>query len=416
MRSINILLISEEQQPAQEQPAFEFPGDDLTSSIEFLNSLAAENPSILETNEFKEVMNTSNLLQKELEPAKENGGEGGKGEGGSGEGGSGDGGSGEGGSGEGKGKGNDEKPGSAKGKQAKSDNPLAGLSFFAEGEEQQSSFDDVTVDSVPDLAKELGVDTTQKGWIVQLASKISKPSSEFEEKFNELNESIEALPVELKSAIRLNVAGKDWKSAIDMGSQIDLSKNFSELTPNEKVKIHNYYFPDDSISEAEDLSSKQNQKAIKAAEARFIADKAVKDAKVESAKREAEIATQKYTASIDNSINELKKNFPAFKQKEIKNLEEIAKSGKIYSLFFDKDGNMLPEGIQRLAFAIDGKKILDIATGLAGNKGKSEAKAEILQTVPKDTKQAAQEKSLTDAEKEVANLVGSLQVTNPLTY
>ncbi len=300
--------------------------------------------------------------------------------------------------------------------------PLSGLPFFKEdGEEVKFDLKTLTPENFHEYAKSLGVEPTGDTWvgdaIQKAAEQIAQPLSKFEQQYKELSESILELPKEIQTAVQLHIDGKDWRSALGNGASIDLNKEFSDLTADEKIKVHNYYFPEDIIKTGEAIDSNENKKSIRAAEAQYKADKNIAIANQAKQIADKETRGKNFSTSVDKSIAELKREYPDFKASDLKAAEELIKRGGIYDFFFNKDGSVKPDAAKKLVFAQHGENILKVATSIAKNKGKSEGKSEVLAVVPgvdKNNNQGGTE--LTDVEKGVKKLLGDSMTSSNLTY
>lgn len=416
MKLLNIVLISEEGTSASDAPVFETPAIDISGQVNVLNQLAREVPGLAETDDFKALAELSDKVKAEVEGSTKKpaatqagasahesgegseGGEGGEGDGGEGDGSEGDGSEGD-------------------------DSPLGELPFFGSKKTvavKPEELKGLTVETLPDFAKKIGVDVSKDGWVGEAIAKLSTPqqsaSDEFKQKYEALVESVNALPKELQTAVSLAIEEKDWRTAVDFASSIDLSKPFDKLSIDDKVKVHNYFFPEDKIDVA-NAEDKANQKAIKAAEAKYKAEQFVLEQTTEKRKKDASEKTNKFVQSADTSVATLKKEYPNFIESDIKAIEDIIKVKGIQSVFFDKNGNLLPDAAKKIAFALNGDRILQVAVSMSENKGKNKGKAAVLSTVEEPTKQQRNKgKTLTDEERGLEKLVKDSNVFNTLTY
>lgn len=308
-------------------------------------------------------------------------------------------------------------PSSKKSVDKSKNNELGSLAFFGDSTEEQVNFDEVTVDKLPEVAKSIGVDTTKKGWIKDFASKvIPQEGLQFKDKYEGLVESINALPKELAVAVGAAIEGKDWKSLVNSSQAVNYEKSFSDMSADEKIKVHNYYFPDDALQPGADITDKVTSKMMKAAEVKFSAEKSLAEQQAALRTQQASEKETKFKSSIDSSIAALKQEFPSFRKKDLDAAEEIAKTTGIHSLFFNKDGTMKPDGMKRLVFALNGQDILRVAMSLAESKGASKGKAEVLQSVPATEIPPAGANPLTDIEAELKKFNQSADVYGNLTY
>jgi hypothetical protein len=300
--------------------------------------------------------------------------------------------------------------------------PLSSLPFFKDdGVAESFDLKTLTPENFHEYAAKLGVDPTQEGWVGDTLSKIASqtaPQTEFEKQYNDLSASILALPKEVQSIVNLALEGKDWKPAVQGAATLDLTKDFGGLSADEKIKIHNYYFPEDIIKSGEDITSKENSKALRSAEAQYKADKVLFETKEANVIQERKASQQNFLSSVDASMAELKKAYPDFKEKDLKAAEETVKKGGIYNEFFDKNGNLKSDGFKKLIFAQHGENILKVATSIAKNQGKNQGKNEVLsveQGVDKNKNQGATE--LTNVEKNMNKLVHESSMSgSQLTY
>lgn len=403
MKRLNIILIAEEE-PNNQSTVFEAVPQDLDSQVNIINQMLRENPSMAEDAQVKQLIQSSEQIKefevkagivKDEPPAA----------------------------------GTEEPPVVEDKKPAPTKSPLSTLPFFKEDgvdapQVTPEEIQKLTPETFHELATKLGVDVSKEGWVGETVSKLSTPTpssgqSDFEKQYNELAESITALPKEVATIVNLAIAGKDWRSGIGNAAAVDLSKDFNNLTATEKIKIHNYYFPEDAIKEDGDITDKQNAKSVKAAEAKYNADKFVAQEQATKAVNDKKERDTKFKSSVSTAVAELKKEYPDFREKDLKEAEEIAMKGGIYHEFFDKDGNLKPDGLKKLIFAKHGANILKVATAIAENKGKNKGKAEVLDIEPgvdKSPKGGGTE--LTNMEKGVNKIVKESFIAqgNGLTY
>lgn len=397
MKRLNIIIIADEGE--QNSVVDPYAGADIEGGVALLNSMINENPSLAEDKGIQELLKTSELVKQEdikagiIKPDGEQVSS------------------------------EDNNADENKADESeKEKSPLSSLPFFKDdGTESQVDLKALTPENFHEFASKLGVDTTKDGWvglaIEKAAEQKVQPLTQFEKQYNELVESINVLPKEVQTVVQLAIDGKDWKSAISGAASLDLSKDFNSLSADEKIKIHNYYFPEDSIQQGEDVTKKDVSKSLKAAEAKYSSDKYVASANEVKLKNEKAESQRKFLTSVDTSISELKKEYPDFKERDLKAAEEIVKKGGIYNQFFDTSGNLTKDGFKKLIFALHGESILKVATSIAENKGRSKGKNEVLsveQGVDKNKNNGANE--LTNVEKSVNKLVGASMVGQNLTY
>lgn len=399
MKRLNIIFIANEDTLNLEslQPV------DVTDQVNLLNSMLAENPTLVEDPGIKQLLQTSALLEDEEK--KTTGGSATQTQ---------------------DGQEGSQTPDSKAASQTTptEKSPLSSLPFFKDEDGSSQSFDlkKLTPENFHEFAKSLGVEPAGDTWvgdaIQKAAEQISPAQSKFEQEYNALKESIEGLPKEVHTIVNLALEGKNWKDAIGNASALDLTKDFSTLSADEKIKIHNYYFPEDIIKSGEDITKPENAKALRSAQAQYNADKVVVETKTAKAIADKQASDRAYMQSIDASIAELKKEYPDFKEKDLKAAEEIVKKGGIYNQFFTRDGNLTKDGFKKLIFALHGENILKVATSIAKNQGKNEGKSQVLAVEPGVDKSKSQGVTeLTDVEKTVSKLVSDSSLTGKgLTY
>lgn len=303
-------------------------------------------------------------------------------------------------------------------------NPLESLPFFGGKGATQTDFKGAKPEQLSDVATKLGFDTKQEGWFENFVNDFATSKQEvakaatIKTEFEQLTQSINALPKEVQEILRAVAEGKDWKTSLGGATSLDFSKDFSKLPDADKVAIHNYFFPDDKIEAGADVSDKTIAKSIKAAQSKFDAEKSLYSNQKDAERIRIDNSNKAWVDSINTSKSDFLTKFPQFKQDQVAEIEDVIKTKGIASLFVDKQGQLTKEGFERIAFAMTGADVLKAAVALAKNKGFSEGKAEVLQTTQTDGNKGGggQSQVLTDEEKAAMKLLAESQVSTSLTY
>lgn len=355
MKRINLIFVSNNEEPIAQE--------DVESSVSFLQSAMQDFPGLKSDEELvkviasvesqQEPIQQQQAQQQQQQQAAENGG-----------------------AADGGGKEKQDENGGA------GDASLNQIPFFSENSDQLEKVDESTLKS---FAESIGI-KTDGNWAKELASKaITSKDTEtklqqISNEYDTVKQSIASLPKEIQMAISAVAEGKDWRTVIGSAQQIDYSADYEKLPNEKKIAIHNYYFPEDKLDATADLSEKSIAKSMKAAQAAYSADKYKFDEVQKKAQDDNKAKREAFVQSIDASIQNVKQQYPNFNKTKLAEAEEIIRVKGIGSIFFDENGNLTKEGAERVLFALHGKDILNVAVAVAKNRGKSDGKAEVLQT------------------------------------
>jgi len=211
-----------------------------------------------------------------------------------------------------------------------------------------------------------------------------------------LEADLQALPYELKIQIDAWSKGENPLDVVKNITRLDFGVDFS----NQKVEtLVQHYLPEeydelikefnnDSITEEE--LDKQIALLGRTTKRFFDKDKqAVKDQRDDYANRIVE-QQKLFKNSALVSVENFSKAYPDFSKTEINKIRSTLVEGKLESIFFNPDGTYTEKAAEFVAFALNGKKILEDMENKGVRKGTSQASLDIVDKSPKSIKKRSQ--------------------------
>ena len=206
----------------------------------------------------------------------------------------------------------------------------------------------------------------------------AQKKSDLEKQLEGIQEAFDNMPEPLYNAMEAWSMGNDFQEAYNSStvSKIDFKKDFNS---QDLYTVVDHYFPNQFEKEdLEDVSDPTVKRAIDLAERQYKIDKDNNRhmrAKQEQQERER---VESFKKSVDSSVENLKKTFPAFSDSHFKQIEKVLKSGDIDSLFFNNDSTYKADAAEKIAFMLYGKDELLRVRNLTAKKSKSETLEEVV--------------------------------------
>jgi chaperonin cofactor prefoldin len=220
----------------------------------------------------------------------------------------------------------------------------------------------------------------------EINTKVSE-LSKVKEQYDNIAASISALPEELYTAIVKFEAGEDnWRESITNKPKFDLKADVSSI---KKEDLINAYFPGE-ISEEEFEAADPNsddynsyaERLVKTkyevAKQKFETEKSSKQGEAQRVMEQSKVKREKYEGSVKSSISALQNKFPEIDPNTVKAVESTLLKNGVGSLFYDKEGNLLPDAASNYVMAQYGYDLMGQYKKLAEQKARTEANTEIL--------------------------------------
>lgn len=252
-------------------------------------------------------------------------------------------------------------------------------------EKEKATLDIESFDELPKVLKQkYGQDIKDvKGMtkFFETADKWRSDSQNLEKITKEKDNAIavfENLPADLLEDVKAHYRGEDYREAREKTPKLDFSK------PAEKQdlkKLVNAYFPGEFKEEDFDSDEKSKELAIaeKASIKQYNTDKATREQRATQEIEKAATRTKAYKASVNSSVEALKKDFPDMTADVISDIKETLSSGSLVSIFFNNDGTAKPNSAKMLALAQHGEYFIGQLMEIARRQGESEANEEVVE-------------------------------------
>lgn len=202
--------------------------------------------------------------------------------------------------------------------------------------------------------------------------KQAQTSAENQSKFDELKNVFTELPGALQGAIQDHSNAIDWR--VGLAKQLNgpaFDKSFENNNPTDLVK---YYFPqeykdimdkyqdpeNDEYTEEEMKTSLSPLKTL--TKTSFTNDKMKYDSDRATLIREADESTQKFKASLDASVQNVFSQYPDVDSKSVEQAKGLLGGNLLSGLFYDKDGNLLPDAIEKIMYVQQGRDMVKNAS------------------------------------------------------
>jgi len=281
------------------------------------------------------------------------------------------------------------------------------------------------------IKNKLNIDLNTVEGLQKLANNIgswrndSQQTAELSQQVNGYEELFTKMPQELVSAVNAWRQGRSYQEVLySQSPEIDYNKSFDS---HDQLVMLNKYFPGAYTAEMlVDKENEQIQKALgaslKAAQNQFARDKEAIDEKRVAIEQDVERSNKDLTASVDHSVNHFKQTFPAASSSAEKTVKKILSSGDLRGLFFDANGNFLPDAAVRVFMAKFGQKEVESLVSNAKVKAANSATQKTVKQVMKDQPAPGSQQNKTpdgeqsDTVKSVAKMVSGLTATSPYDY
>jgi hypothetical protein len=242
----------------------------------------------------------------------------------------------------------------------------------------------------------------------------SQSGAENSKQLEELNEGLQNLPSEIKSAIQAFANAEDYKSAFNSASsKVNYDDDFKN---QDKEGIVSHYFKeeiaeikeslDDGDIDDDDYEDKV-ELLYKSARKLFESDKKMVVNRRAEIMREQEDSEKNFKGSVVSSVEKLKQQFPNFSKKDLQKVRQRLVDEDIESLFYNKDGTYKEEAAEMMAFSMFGKQVMESLLGRAKKDGISKANETIVKRGNKKPRQGqTQRKQSTEALDSISHLQG----------
>lgn len=242
----------------------------------------------------------------------------------------------------------------------------------------------------------------------------SQEGAENSRQLEELNEGLQNLPSEIKSAIQAFANAEDYKQAFNSSaSSIDYNKDFKDQEQEQVVKA---YFNEElkEIKESledgdidEDDYDSKIELLYKSARKLFESDKKMVVDRRADIMREQEETEKNFKTSVVSSVEKLKQQFPNFSKRDLQKVRQRLVDEDIDSLFYNKDGTYKAEAAEMLAFSMFGKQVMESLLSQAEKKGMTKANESIVQRGNKKPRKGqTQRKQSAEALDSISHLQG----------
>lgn len=222
----------------------------------------------------------------------------------------------------------------------------------------------------------------------------AQEASELKKHQEAMENDLADLPYEIKMMINNWADGKDYMEPVLNMKRLDFDNDFH----NQDIEgLVEHYLPkeydellfdldNEKIDEEEFL--KQVRLLSKATKKDFDRDKqALKTERDEYAQRSEE-KHRNFKKSAIVSVEALSKAYPNFSKSELSRVRTTLVEGTLEDIFYNTDGTYKPEAAEFIAFALNGKKILESVKGKAKREGETEANLKNVDTSPKTLKKS----------------------------
>jgi len=202
----------------------------------------------------------------------------------------------------------------------------------------------------------------------------------------------ENMPAQLYEAVDQFLKGGDWKAPITSKPNLDFTKTLDNQS--EKSLVENYMpnqFTDEDWSDYKgddvDLNLKRAMDiAINTAKSNFEKDRNEIESLQTTRLNEARENEKKLNASVDNSIEYLRKNIEGINDNYVKQLKGNLNVAKLTEMFFNKDGSFKEDAALKMVMAEDGYSMMNQYKTLAERQAETKERQQILVRTPESPK------------------------------
>ncbi|HKZ39096.1 MAG TPA: hypothetical protein VJ184_15645 [Chryseolinea sp.] len=230
-----------------------------------------------------------------------------------------------------------------------------------------------------DLSKETGYGTLVNS--ISTFRKQAQEGANVKGKFDELVNIFENLPTPIKNAIHAHSKAEDWRSSI--ANQLNAPDFDVDYDRNKQEILVKYYFPDDYKEIMDDEEDEDKEKSLrpfeKLAKIQFEKDKREYEKERDTIIKEAAEREKKAAASLGISVQSTFSKYPGIEASAVDKAKSILTGNSLGGLFFDKDGNYLPEAVERVIYIQSGEDMVKNAMKNGLKAGRLEATEDVLE-------------------------------------
>lgn len=221
-------------------------------------------------------------------------------------------------------------------------------------------------------------------WRVQ-----AQDGAETKKQLDALSDDIKSLPPDLRESLSRWADGEDYTSPFTQGQRLDFGSDFEQQDVESLVE---HYLPEEynkllksfnneSIDEDE-LDDKMDLLARTTKQLFTQEKKALVDGRVQYEKTQADLQKKVKSSALD-SVEDLSKSFPNFSKAQLDKVRNYLVEGKVDSIFYNSDGTYTLKAAEMVANSLFGDKMRQTIEKLASRKGMSEANQVIVDSSPK---------------------------------
>lgn len=246
----------------------------------------------------------------------------------------------------------------------------------------------------------------------------AQEGSEAKNQLDSLINDIQSMPPDLRTAIQMWSNGEDHTSVFTQGLRLDFASDFESQDIESLVE---HYLPEqyselinqlekEKISEEDfddkiELLARSTKKMFNGERDDLIQKRADY-----TKQQEQKISAVKQSAN--SSVDKLSKDYPNFSKSELARVKSYLVEGKFESLIYNSDGTYKDDAAENIANMMFGKKMRETIEKLAMRRGESRANQRIVESSAKSVgKKKSSNASKTSAPNEVQHL-GSVVVDN----
>lgn len=263
--------------------------------------------------------------------------------------------------------------------------------FVTKKQPGRKSLDNVTAENYNELlAQELNIEVTDDESAKKLVGSIRKFRADSTKLNKVLNENEQfkqfyaGLPKKLLVGLTAYAKGEDYDAALSSYKpSIEFSKQFSELSDDEKTSVLNHYYPNIE-TQGKKLDDPDLQKLLPNLERLYSAEKKSYDISVANETAKAKQFNTDFASAVKASADAFAAEYSeVFTKSTITSLTRQLENGKWKDSLFDSKGLPKPDAIKRLAYLIYGEDyVQQVKAGNSATK-KSEKTAETIKNQPK---------------------------------
>ncbi len=222
-----------------------------------------------------------------------------------------------------------------------------------------------------------------------------------------------SLPADIKAAIDAVSNGRDHVAAFNSASNsLDFNRDFDS---QDKSKVVKHYFAEE-ISKLEKKRDKGDIDDVDfddkvdllygSAKRLFSQEKELFNKRRADLIKQEEDKQKSYKSSIISSVNSLMEKYPRFNKTDAQRIRQRLSDGNLDSIFFNKDGTLKKNAAEKLAYAEFGERVIQELQESAEKRGESKANEKVVMRGNKkvDVKKAQVQKQQRKAQDAVRHL------------